>query len=363
MNDVPHDSFADAAARFAALHAGRPTRPYIGNLDTTVTLARAGGLALPCTVNHAEPHNAWVCSPLAAYGSYASEEIGRALPAPLAWPLQALCRGARGVLALARLDQAVAVNNWMLSTNLYPALERAALAPLLAQLQARWPSHAVWFRSLNSEHNGDWIAALQALGFDLLPSRQVYLYDDIAKARHANLRRDLKLLRTTRLTPRTVFGGADFVRCEALYGYLYLDKYSRLNPHYSAAFLERWHAAGLLRFWGLDDGHELQAVVATFRQGDTLTAPIVGYNTALPQSLGLYRMLMAHVFATAQEEGLKVNLSAGAAGFKRLRGGRPVIEYSAVLGRHLPAPRRAALRALCRLAGGIGVPVMRKFDR
>ncbi|GGX87841.1 GNAT family N-acetyltransferase [Pseudoduganella dura] len=360
--------FNDRAERFGRIHAGRPTPPFVRNLATEPTLLRHGGLTFPCTINHAEPDNAWVCSPVATYGSYVIEEIGRTVPPPFAWPLQALCRGYRGVLSLARADQAVAINNWMLSTNLYPAFEPArdadALAGIVDEALRRWPGHAIWFRSLNARHDGAWIAALRGLGFDLLPSRQVYLFDDLPRARHANLRRDLKLLGGTPLAARVSadFGPADFARAEALYGCLYLDKYSRLNPHYTAAFMERWHAAGLLDFWGLCDGGVLQAVVGTFRQGGTITAPIVGYDTALPQALGLYRLLMAHVLDTARRDGLQVNLSAGAARFKRLRGGRPALEYSAVLSRHLPAPRRAALRALRGMAEGIGVPMMRRLE-
>lgn len=368
MSGAPPADFTTGAQRFAAIHAGVATRPFIGNLDAQVELLRHGHLSLPCTVNHAEADNAWVCSPLTTYGSYVIEEIRRTVPMPLCLPLQALCRGYRGVLSLARADQVVAINNWMLSTNLYPGFDperdAQALAGMVEQVRQRWPGHAVWFRSLNAQHNGAWIAALRALGFDLLPSRQVYLFGDLAQAGHANLRRDLKLLQRTPLTAKASgdFTAEDFVRAEALYRYLYLDKYSRLNPHYGAAFMQRWHAAGLLEFWGLCDGGRLEAVIGTFRQGDTITAPIVGYNTALPQSLGLYRLLMAHVFDTARQRGLRINLSAGAAHFKRLRGGRAALEYSAVLSSHLSAPRRAALRTLRGLAGAIGVPIMQRLD-
>jgi hypothetical protein len=362
-------AFAARAEALGAIHAGQPTRPFIGNLDTQVTLLREGALTLPCTINHREPDNAWVCSPLATYGSYLIEEIDRVVPPPLSWPLTALCRGFQGVLALARLDQAVTVNNWMLSTNLYPDFDPyrdgQALAAVVAQLRERWPRHAIWFRSLNAQHNGAWIAALQALGFALMASRQVYLFDDLAASRHADLRRDLKLLQRTPLVakPSAQFWSGDFVRVAQLYRQLYLDKYSRLNPHYTTAFMQRWHEAGLLDFWGLCDGDGvLQAVVGSYTQGDTTSAPIVGYNTALPQSLGLYRLLMAHVFDVAARDGRRINLSAGAAHFKRLRGGSAALEYSAVLSAHLPAPRRAALRTLRALTNGIGAPLMRRLE-
>jgi hypothetical protein len=103
----------------------------------------------------------------------------------------------------------------------------------------------------------------------------------------------------------------------------------------------------------------MQAVVGIFSQGDVSTAPIVGYNTGLPQSLGLYRLLMAQAFRHAIENQTLLNLSAGASGFKRLRGGMPAIEYSAVYARHLPLRSRRFLWTLHALTSCFGVPMMK----
>jgi hypothetical protein len=265
------------------------------------------------------------------------------------------------------LDSAVSLNNWLLSTNLYPAADGIDFGTLIASCVACWPRHAFWFRSLNFAQHADWLQALMAVGFELIPTRQVYLFRDVKQSitKHQNLRRDLQLLRTTPLTPvaHDAFTDADFVRSEALYAQLYLDKYSRLNPSYTPAFLKAWHRAGLLEFAGFrDDTGELRAVVGMFGQGTLLSAPIVGYDTSWPPSAGLYRLLMAHVLKTTLERDAILNLSAGAAHFKRLRGGDPVIEYSAVFSRHLPTATRRTLRGLQMLTTKFGVPIMRRFQ-
>jgi hypothetical protein len=110
-----------------------------------------------------------------------------------------------------------------------------------------------------------------------------------------------------------------------------------------------------------DERGALQAVVGVFAIGRTLTAPIVGYDTAQPQRLGLYRLLMAAVYDLAARSEYRINLSAGAAGFKRLRGGTGTIEYSAVYTRHLSRDRQRAVDMLATMASGIGEPIMRKF--
>lgn len=364
--DLSSTVFAGRAEAFHALHRATDSHLFAHNLRTKATLLRSGDYALPVTVNDAEQGNAWVCSPRTTYADYAREELERNLHPLAAVPLGLVCLAYAQVLDRAAIDRAVALNNWLLSTNIYPALDRARLADLVQQARRCWPRHALWFRSLNGRLNQDWMAALAALGFRMVPSRQVYLFDDLRSQvkRHQNLRRDLQLLRTTPLsrTDGSDFTPLDYQRTEALYGKLYLDKYSTLNPQYTARFIERWHTAGLLRIQGFRDAAGmLQAVVGMFEQEAIVTAPIVGYDTALPQSLGLYRLLMASVFEQAMASGSIVNLSAGAAHFKRLRGGTPAIEFSAVLASHMPWPTRCAVAVLSNLTTRIGVPIMQRL--
>lgn len=359
--------FVRHAKAFGDIHCHTESLAFASNLETCVELLHMDDLIMPATINRGETGNSWVCSPLTTYCEYAIEELQRYLHPLLSGPLTLICRAYGYALELAHIDQAVAVNNWMLSTNLYPALQTTTLGKMIDSVVQRWPDHAVWFRSLNAEHNADWLNTLRALGFELIPSRQVYIFDELSAQirRHANLSRDMRLLRET---PLQKIGPADFLaedyaRIAHLYADLYLNKYSRLNPQYTEQFMRRWHDAGLLEFHGFrDDNGVLQGAVGLFRQGDIITAPIVGYNTALPREFGLYRLLMAGVFEQAVLTGATVNLSAGAAQFKRLRGGRPVIEYSAVLTRHLPAYRKGVISLLRSLTTSIGVPVMKRFQ-
>jgi hypothetical protein len=363
---VPNACFSARAAAFAKMHAGVATRGFIANIEAGVETIEAGDLTLPVTINDAAHENAWVCSPLTTYSRYAQEETRRVVPRALAAPLCGVIGVADRWLQRAGLDRAVSVNNWLISTNLYPAADGMDLDALGAACRLRWPRHAVWFRSLNFAQHADWLHALAAAGFDLIPTRQVYLFRDMQRSvtKHQNLRRDLQLLRTTQLTRvgHAEFSDADFAQSEILYAQLYIDKYSRLNPRYTAAFLKAWHAAGLLEFAGFrDDTGVLRAVVGMFGQGSLLSAPIVGYDTAWPISAGLYRLLMAHVFDTTLKREAVLNLSAGAAHFKRLRGGEPEIEYSVVLSRHLPVATRRVLRGIGMLTNRLGIPIMRRF--
>ncbi|WP_422346999.1 hypothetical protein [Stenotrophomonas sp. DR009] len=358
--------FAASARTFAILHAGPGAGTRVPNLHARIeTLATAAG-DLPVSVHDDRAGDAWVCSPRTTYSDYAAEEGARYLPswaAPMS--LRVIASLGRS-LQWSGIDRAVSINNWLLSTNLYPSLALVDPAALLREAIARWPGHTLWFRSLNAHDNADWLAALQAAGGQRVTSRQVYLYDDFDALlrRHGNLKTDLALLRKTPLQHcrDQDVTEADYARIAEIYALLYICKHSRFNPVYDAQFLRLWHRAGLLTFEGFrtDDGR-LACVVGLFRQGRTATAPIVGYDTAQPQKMALYRLATACAYRACLTNGWRLNFSAGAAGFKRLRGGVPAIEYSIVYARHLPTRTRMAVTALSTLTCRLGTPLLRRF--
>lgn len=358
------DDFAARADAFARIHVGQATQALVSNVHARVDTIATDVGNLPVTVHDGRAGDAWVCSPRTTYADCAGEEAARYLPG---WGGRTAARLLASMgQGLAGLDRAATLDNWLLSTNLHPPLRCVRLPALLRDAVERWPGHALWLRSLNEHHDADWLQAAQDAGCLLVPSRQVYLYDDIAPlvARHRDLKRDLSLLRRTPLRhcPDAAIADADYARIAELYALLYIGKYSRYNPVYGEEFLRRWHRAGLLEFEGFRDGDgRLQCVVGLFRQGRTATSPIVGYDTAQPRTQGLYRLATACAYRRCMQQGWRLNFSAGAAGFKRLRGGVPAIEYSALYVRHLPRRTRAAASALSMATRAIGVPLLRRY--
>ncbi|MDI1252741.1 hypothetical protein [Thermomonas sp.] len=365
-DNIDPGDFALRAGAFAELHAGQATQAWIANVHARVVTLQTGAGPLPVTVHDGQTGDGWICSPRTTYADCAGEEAERYLPRALA-PLGRMLPGLLGnVIACAGLDRAASINNWLLSTNLYPALDLVALPELLDEAVARWPRHGLWFRSLNACDTPNWLIALRERGCLPVATRQVYLYDRFAalSARHGNLRHDLAMLRKTPLrhAANDSIGDADYLRIAELYALLYIEKYSRANPIYGEDFLRAWHRAGLLEFEGFRqaDGR-LSAVVGLFRQADIATAPIVGYDTHQPRRAGLYRLATACAYRRCMERGWRLNFSAGAASFKRLRGGQPAIEYSMVFACHLPRRTRAALRMLSAATCRIGAPLLRRF--
>lgn len=370
LNAPPEPSSASPAARFVALLNRAQLPAMVPNLETRLAVCRAGGIDLPVTINRRDQApTCYLCSPSTAYIGYAREELRHFTRH---WflnrALNALVSLGQPVLAASGLDGQVQPNNWLLATNPLPELDREDLVLLTSRLVAEWPELAVIWRSLNDVSDARGLDVFQAAGYELLPARQIYLFDcreGAAQPRvHRDERRDLALLDdgSLELVPHESFSDTDFGRAQLLYQLLYLDKYTWLNPHYTAEFLKAMHQAALLQFHGLRSrSGSLDGVIAFFHSGDVMTAPIVGYDTSQPQALGLYRRLMGVALRRARVKRMLFNMSAGAAGFKRSRGGVAAIEYSAVYARHLGLYQRAAIGSLRAILAGVGVPLLRRF--
>lgn len=359
-----HDQQALAYARHAA--------QAIGNVATHMKLLQTSTHLLPVSVNEGgeRADNSYVVSPLTTYVDYAEYEIRQLARPFLTWPLRGLVRGVGRWLARSRIDRIVQVNNWLLSTNLYPPdWDGADLPEMTRLLTQAYPEHVIGFRSLNGYSNPELIERLKALGYLPIPSRQVYLFEakdgaDSPYLRRQNTNHDARLLARTPYTQvqGDALSEADFTRIEHLYNLLYLEKYCPLNPHFTAQWLQSGQREGWLKLTALRSPEgSIDAVLGWFSNERIMTTPVVGYDTSLPQKLGLYRLIsQISLEQAALRKGL-LNMSAGAAHFKRMRGGQPEIEYSFVYVRHLPTAQARVWRVLSWLLHRIGVPLMRKL--
>ena len=345
------------------------THTYIANARTELAIAVIDrDIIVPCTVNEAEYDNSYVCSPYSHYVRYAKEELSM-LRMPLAEKLLAgLLSGIGSLFRLSRFNRVVHANNWMLSTNLYPSMTASQGTALCEALRRAYPSHAILFRSLNRTVNAALLDALVASGGRAVASRQIYLLNPSdpacgnAKAKWL-LKRDYELLDKHGYA---VMAGADMPdswlpRILELYNLLYLEKYSYENPQLSEAFLRAALRDGTLEIFGLHAAGRLDAVLGYYRLNGVMTTPLFGYDVGLPQDRGLYRMLSAVLLRLAQANGHLLHESSGAAQFKRNRGARADMEYSAVFDKHLPWHRRWCWVLLERLLNGIGVPLMQRL--
>ena len=341
----------------------------IANVDTHLRALhhQTLGVTLPISVGDREYGASYVFSPYTHYVSYAREELSMLQSRVARAALSALLTPVGWLFKASRFNKAVQVNNRLLSTNLYPLIGAAEIASLAELLLREYPDRTLIFRSLNTRTTPVYLKTLQKLGFRLVPSRQVYLYDSPdripSKARWLQ-KRDYALLdkHGYDICGPEELSVSDSPRLAELYRLLYIEKYSAHNPIFTPLFFEQALQKDLLKLYALRSRStgRLDAVLGYYIQDGIMTTPVFGYDTAVPQEVGLYRMLSAVLLRQAAEEGCLLHESAGAAQFKRNRGATAEIEYSAVYDRHLPLYRRTGWAMLSLLLNKVGVPIMQK---
>lgn len=354
------------AADYVSAFQKNGSEAFVANLTCHLDLLDWGSVQLPIAIRDGSRSRAFVCSPRTTYVDYVLEELNRFPGRVIAPVLKGIVLSALPFILAAQMDRAVFVNDWLLSTNLVPALDHTRTQDVTTRLCARFPHHVLAFRSLRHGASSPLMASLVSAGWRLLPSRQVYLAEDVETQMmpRRDVKQDRKLLRTTKLTFEVLkeIDVASAQRIAELYAMLYLEKYSKLNPAFTPAFVRLTQSLGLLRYFVFRSATDrIDAFGAVYRSDRQMTMPLIGHDTKRPAELGLYRLVAQAGAELALQHGLCFNLSSGAARFKLTRGACSEMEYTAYFTRHLGLSRRIAFGVVENVARRIGEPVLRAY--
>lgn len=307
------------------------------------------GHLLPLAVGCAATDQTYLASPQHGYIDYARDECDQIGDVSAQrWAKLCLSFVEPWFRAL-RLDESVSINAWGVSTHLYAHWSSDQLANLTRRVLTDFPSRPLWLRTLHEGYDLSLMQSLTQQGWQFWPSRVVYGFDWQTATiwmKQRNNQIDQKLLTKTSLTALfpTDFTSSRAEMMAKLYRQLYVDKHSRWNAHYTPAYFEQAIEHQWLSFYGFaDEQGQLIAFIGVFEQGGVMTTPMLGYDTALPASLGLYRLLMARVLKICVQQQKYLNLGAGSAHFKRIRGGVACMEWHGFYVGHLPLWRRCAM--------------------
>jgi hypothetical protein len=324
---------------------------WVSNSSARLSALPTPAGVLPLTFTERSAANeAYVASLRSAWVRYPAFEASRALRPGLPEPIARIALSPLDALiAAAGLDRAVIASNGLVSTNLHAPGLAQAVPDLADALRARFPNRPFALRNVCAAVDPALPAALQRAGWALLPARLVYCCSpgDPALWQRNRVRQDATLLdrSAVEVIDADALRPADLPHLRWLYAQVFLLKHSRLNPDYTDAFFADALRSGTVDLKALRHQGRLIGMIGLVRQHGWLTTPMLGTD-AQAANEAPYRRLMALVLRLARESGDQVHYSSGAGEFKRARGGIPVIEYTAVFGRHLSPPRRAALAAL-----------------
>lgn len=344
------------------------TSSFIKNVKTQLFALKVDDLVLPITVNDCELENSYVCSPYTHYITYAKEELHKLNNYLLEVFLDYLLASLGILLKLGKINKVVIINNWLVSTNLYPSLSLTQISSITSFLKAQFPQHTIIFRSINTGINKQIFAALSQNNYFMIASRQIYFINpqntsSIKGKAKWLLKKDFRLLDQGKyeVIDSDQILLEDIPRIEELYNALYLDKYSYKNPQFNQKFLALALKEKIFHIKVIKKNGKIDGVIGFYVINGVMTTPLFGYDTDLPLKLGLYRMISAQLILEATERGLILNQSSGAAEFKRCRGGIANVEYNAVYYQHLPLYRQLIWRLLGLLINKIGIPLLKKY--
>ncbi len=362
----PDDAYGRYARRYVLPMLLEGVTPYIANVQTELLILTVDGIPLPITINEADYTNSYVCSPYTHYVSYAEEELAMLQRPRLEKALSLLLRGIGWCLRRIHFNRVVQINNWLVSTNLYPQLTSEQVEAVHRAVHARYPKHVLIWRSLNEVTTPVVQTTLQQLGCRLIPSRQIYLFDHqtgVTSRTRWVIKRDRRLIDSGlyEVVEPDGIKEQDIPRIAELYRMLYIDKYSAYNPQFTEAFFRLALRERLLNIYGLRKDGRLDAVLGFFGRDAVMTTPLFGYDTTLPAETGLYRMLSILLIDLSEKRGQLLHESSGVGQFKRNRGAYGALEVSAVYDRGSSRAIRGGWWLLEQLLYRIGVPLIRKL--
>lgn len=315
---------------------------YVSNVKTKLCLLMVGQTLLPITINEEEYQNSYVVSnyyPIADMEERMSR-THRKWQQPFVWT-------AGKFLQWIKINRAVMVNNWLFSTNLYPNLTSSQIRAVAHFLRREFPDYAHIFRGVNTLQGDGLADCLKQENFHLIGVRQIFAYDPelkhtLSSKVHYHHRRDWRLLETHgySVISKEEITSADFPRLIDLYHEVYVDKYTAFSPLYTSSFLQGAVESGVIELIGIKKEGKIDGIMGIRELNGMMTVPFFGYDTHLPQSMGIYRMLSVLIIKEAEKRGLILNDSSGSSTPKRFRGLKPHPEYVAIYDRHLPFNRR-----------------------
>ncbi|MBK8782541.1 MAG: GNAT family N-acetyltransferase [Anaerolineales bacterium] len=361
----PSTADGDYARRYLIPMMKDDPQKYIRNIHNTQLMAvKIDDVILPITITDFHPQNTYTVSPYSHYVSYGGLEEVKHLNSPLAEVVvKAVMKPVGWYFRYSELDKVVFVNNYLLSTNLYPSVNSDQLSAVSEALIQWFPDRAIIFRSVDQKKNPHIYQTLDEIGYDLVLSRQVWYMEPVAALKTRQCKEDVRVLKKAGYD---VVSGKDLSddelhRAVQLYELLYLQKYSYYNPQFTFDFLKLARDEDTLHMYGLKKDGQLNAIMGFFIRNGAMTQPLFGYDTSLPLEEGLYRLLTLVTLQEGVKRGLLVHASGGVGKFKKVRGGESVTEYNAVFTKHLPRKRQLPWK-LIQAVSKAAIPYFKKMD-
>lgn len=323
---------------------------YIENIHAKIFALKIDHFVFPIIVVEENYNNSWVCSPYAHYISFGKESLHIIDNPILSRSVKGILNGLGKLSQFGNLNSIVYVNNWLFSTDLYPAKITSMHISLITDfLKKRFPNLGIIFRSLNPIVNNDLMQSLKDEGYKFVASRQVYISDSLNEEMYKTriIKSDLKLWRekTFEVIDCENLSSQDYNEALKLHNMLYTDK-SSLQPKYTKSFIQLLFDQKLLSFKILKINGLIKGVAGYLVRNKVMHSPLFGYDKNDPQHTLIYRVLSISLMLEAKKKGVIFHQSAGASFYKKIRRAESCLESIAIYTKHLPIKQKITWKAL-----------------
>jgi hypothetical protein len=337
FNDTESE-YSKKSAIFFEMFDGQNSSSLISNVACSLSLQRFGRDLFLIAKNESN-ENSYVSSLMSSFVTYPIDEIGMIEDKSEQKKLLLALKILGLIFRFFDIDKSVFIGNFLLSTNFHPQSMSKNIDKITQFLEMKYPAHHAIIRSIGEKRDRQLIECLSQNGWTLLPARMVYVFDNDKlpeRARRNHYKKDMKLLRECELElSSNGFIKSDFERMARLFEMLYIEKHSSENPKFSAKYIQKSFESGFCEIYAYKKDGEIIAFIAILEMEGVISTHMLGYDTDLPQEMGLYRLLCAKLHSIANDRGLDINFSSGAGGFKSARGGEAVLEYTAIYTKNL----------------------------
>jgi len=318
---------------------------FISNAKTHLYVLSLDDQIIPISVNEREYENSYLLSSYFVVANLKEKlEQSSGFSKFFTKPLVALFGK---LMKWMKINKVVIINNWLLTTNLYPDLSKEQIKAITHFLKKRFPDHYFMFRSVNNYKSSTVFDGLNLENYRMIPSRQVYLYDpsrtsELPPSTIRKQKKDTNKIARANYAVETVdtLSEEEITRLLELYRSVYVSKYTKYSPLYTEKYLRQSLKNKTLSFKLLKKDDQIYGVTGFLKKNGYLLIPFFGYDTTVPQEEGLYRMLSAVIMQEIEKVKLVSHQGSGAPDFKKWRGFLQQQEYVAIYDNHLPFFRR-----------------------
>ncbi len=334
------------------------TKYFIKNIDCEVKILKINNILIPLAISNNNYNDTLYISMLSHYVKYIKEEFNKNN-----LKLGFLFKFLENYFIKNKINKTVYVNQWFISTNLYPELDNEQIYKITNFLKNEFKDYCIVFKNITKEYNTNLYENLNKQGYKEIVSRQIFIKDkklkEISKYKYKT-KKDLKFYKNSSFKAHKVQNDDDFERIKDIYTMLYIEKYSKYNPCYTKEYFKLVSFNPIFNLEVFKNKDTIASMCLTFAKNNTLAAPAVGYDLTLPKELGLYRIISAFIDEMYEKNYEIHNMSAGVGDFKIQRGAKAYFEYLMIYYKHLPLNRQIMLNFL-RFTVNKTIPLLCKY--